>query len=152
MKGDTMRRVYAKKSAQDGNILAFTYCGKWYAGFFTTAELLKQSVYDKTSVSHGREPCLRFKPSMAWKREVVEAVYYFRQDDGDPIKQAREGENRGQVIERIMLETCNAIKCEKRAWWEGGDIILNASGAVMQVKYENGTVCTASQCRKIRNK
>ena len=148
MKGNTMRKVYANNNAHDFVLLGFNYKGNWYATFSTTAEMLKESKYGKTSKSHGNKSCLRFRPSSAWKEYIINTKRFITWNNCDIIAEAKDKENRGEAFERIMCQVLKANPCKKCVWYKGGDFEYN--DYIYQVKFENGTICTAEQCRKVR--
>lgn len=147
MKGDTMRYAYIKKQAADKMLVGFEYKGTVYMYKRSVLYFWEMFKYDHTSKSHGRLACLRFKPSAEQKRAMIannaislgEAEAFFKRN-------RREHENKGQTWERCMKELYNGEACKARAWWNGGDFSYDDN--IIQVKYENGTVCTAKQCRE----
>jgi len=150
MKGDTMRKKYIGNGAADAFALGINRHGIVYLRIeHTYNRTLSFAVYDKTSKKHGRRACLRFRPTAEQKKDLV---YNWRVIPLCTLEQLdaerREGENRGHAFERLAMRRLNGTPCERRAWWEGGDFVVN--GETYQAKYEGGTFCTAKQCRAVR--
>lgn len=149
MKGDTMRKTYNQKQVASKMLVGFEYNGMIYYHVRPVVYYSKMFKYDHTSKSHGRLACLRFKPTAEQKRAMIadHAVAYGQIDTFFKCER-RDHENKGQTWERCMCELYNGKPCKARAWWNGGDFMDGSD--IIQVKYENGTVCTAKQCRAIR--
>lgn len=153
MKGDTMKKDYLNNQAADYMIVGFDYHGMTYYHKRRVSYFADMWKYDKTSKSHGRKACLRFKPTAEQKRRMIEdhAILY-SETETFFRRERQEHENRGQTWERVNLEDYgeDATPCKNRAWWNGGDIKAYDE-YIIQVKYEGGTICTAEQCRAHRN-
>lgn len=153
MKGDTMKQDYMNNQASTNIIVGFSYHGLYYYAEVSLRSFLKMSKYDKTSKSHGRKACLRFKPTVKQKEEMIKTyscggktILLCTEAD---LQNKRIGrENRGQTFERLICEIYQGEPCINRFWWNGAD--FKKGWSTYQVKLENGTLCTAEQCRKLR--
>jgi len=147
MKGDTMRRIYNNTQAAEKMAVGFEYRGMIYYYERPVVYFLKMFKYDHTSKSHGRIACLRFKPTAEQKRAMIANHAIPFGDSSIFFQRERHShENKGQTWERYLYELYDGKPCKARAWWNGGDFL--SDGHIVQVKYENATVCTAKQCRE----
>lgn len=150
MKGDTMKHDYIINQVAENFAVGFSYKGLVYmVTTFSTSWVMQFSKYDKTSKSHGRQACLRFKPTAAQKEYIIK---YFKpvvlctiEELDDEILQ---GENKGHAFERLARKVLHGWACKPRGWWDGVDFVAKGEG--YQAKYEGGTFCTAKQCREHR--
>lgn len=148
MKGDTMKKDYINNQQADIFLVGFIYKELYYITMLDLETFMLMSKYDKTSKSHGRKNCLRFKPTVKQKRGMIAtgAICYC---DNLTLQREKIGrENNGQVFERLMCKEYSGIPCKDRFWWTGGD--FECYDKIIQVKLENGTLCTAEQCKKLR--
>lgn len=157
MKGDRMRQDYANNQASLHLLVGFDFHGLYYYAEATLGDFLIMAKYDKTSKSHGKKACLRFKPTAEQKKAMIEGgrigKYHCRKAvflcTATEFKDKQIGrENKGQTFERLIKEMYYGEPCENRFWWNGAD--FRVSWHTYQVKFENGTLCTAEQCRKVR--
>ena len=152
MKGDTMKHDYLHNQAAENLALGFIYNGLVYMKVtFSAGWALQFAKYDKTSKSHGRQACLRFKPTAIHKEYIVKhfnpQVLCTVEELDDEIMQ---GENRGHAFERLAREALGGWTCTPRGWWDGVDFVAKGEG--YQAKFEGGTFCTAKQCREHRTR
>ena len=150
MKGDTMKHDYTTTQKADAFALGFVYNDKVYMQIVHSCDFtMVFARYDKTSKSHGRVACLRFRPT-AWQKKFMVEQWSAKEicslaELDDEIMQ---GENRGHAFERLAREALRGWACTPRGWWDGVDFVAKGEG--YQAKFEGGTFCTAKQCREHR--
>ena len=148
MKGDTMKKDYRNNQKANIFLIGFSYQGNIYRILLSIEVFMKLTKYDKTSKSHGKKPCLRFKPTANQKRALINLGATCWSNEATFQEKILPNENKGQTFERIMKKEFNGMPCKNRCWWNGGD--FEYYNKIYQVKYENATVCTAEQCRRVR--
>lgn len=150
MKGDTMRHDYATTQRADALALGFIYNDKVYMQIVHSCNFaMSFARYDKTSKSHGRVACLRFRPT-AWQKKFMVEQWSAKEicSLAELDAERRTDENRGHAFEKLARREIGAMQCIEREWWNGGDFMTLTT--IYQAKFEGGTFCTAKQCREHR--
>lgn len=150
MKGDTMRKNYTNNQKANAFVLGFIYKDSVYIKIFQSCNFIMAfAKYDKTSKSHGRIPCLRFRPT-AWQKKMLVDEWGAKEfcTIAELDNQCSKEENRGHIFEKLARDEYKAFQCEKKEWWNGGDFVID--GNIYQAKFEGGTFCTAKQCRALK--